>query len=127
MSQQPKFDFGEPFVGLERDGVLYLWITRKLWALAVRLPTFEYDVASFECFDKDVWFGSQNEPTVNRVLEHYKKIESADFKFPIILSHDGKVLDGVHRICKAYLDGRKTVPAVRFEEDPEPDRMHSYS
>jgi hypothetical protein len=127
MQQMPKFDFGEPFVGLERDGVLYLWVTRKIWALANDLPVFDYEVASFECFDKDVWFGSQHTPTVYNVLSHYKKIEAAHFGHPIILSQDGKVLDGVHRICKAYLEGRKTLPAVKFEKDPEPDRKHLLS
>ena len=71
--------------------------------------------------DKNVWFGSNQEPTVNKVLEHMKKIEKADFDFPIILSQENIVLDGVHRICRAHLEGRKTIPAVRFEIDPEPD------
>lgn len=92
--------------------------------LGITIPVFEYEVASFNGFDKDVWFGSQHKPTVNKVLEHYKKIEGANFDHPIILSQDGMVLDGVHRICRAHLDGRKTIPAVRFKVDPEPDRKH---
>ncbi|RYZ64004.1 MAG: chromosome partitioning protein ParB [Proteobacteria bacterium] len=124
MADAPKFDFGEPFAGFEHDGVIRLWITSRLWKLAAELPTFEYDVSSFENFDEDVWFNTQNKPTVNKVLEHYRKIQNADFSFPIILSRDGIILDGVHRICRAQLDGRKTIPAVRFETDPEPDRIH---
>ena len=30
-------------------------------------------------------------------------------------------MDGGHRVAKAWLDGRLTVDAVRFEFDPEPD------
>jgi disulfide oxidoreductase YuzD len=76
---------------------------------------------------QDVWFGNQQKPTINNVLAHFKKIEKADFEYPIIISSEGIVLDGVHRICKAYLVQRKTIPAVRFADDPEPDKIHSNS
>lgn len=82
-------------------------------------------MASFNGFDKDVWFGTYRIPTLNNILKHLKKIETATFDHPIILSKDGVVLDEVHRICRAHLDGRKTIPAVKFEEDPEPDRKTS--
>jgi len=32
-------------------------------------------------------------------------------------------MDGGHRVAKAYLEGRTSVAAVRFEVDPEPDRF----
>lgn len=124
LAEIPNFDIKEPFVGFELNGEICLWLTTRLWELSKDLPVFEYEVASFNCFDKDVWFNSQHKPTVNKVLEHYKKIENANFTHPIILSQDGIILDGVHRICRAYLDGRNTIPAVRFAIDPEPDRKH---
>jgi hypothetical protein len=30
-------------------------------------------------------------------------------------------MDGMHRIARALLEGRTTIPAVRFSTDPEPD------
>jgi hypothetical protein len=30
-------------------------------------------------------------------------------------------MDGMHRICKAVVIGQSTVPALKFEEDPQPD------
>ncbi|MCF8059960.1 MAG: hypothetical protein K9K67_11725 [Bacteriovoracaceae bacterium] len=107
--------------GFEKDGVVYLWYTERLWELTKTLSVFEFEVSSFNGFDKNVWFGPNQEPTVNKVLEHMKKIENADLNFPIILSQENIVLDGVHRICRAHLEGRKKIPAVRFEIDPEPD------
>lgn len=124
MAEVPKFNIKEPFVGLVRNNEVYLWLTHRLWELAKNLPIFEYKVETFNGFDQDVWFGSQHKPTVNKVLEHYKKIEKANFDHPIILSHDELILDGVHRICRAHLDGRKTIPAVRFQVDPEPDQKY---
>lgn len=113
----------EPFVVSEREGMRHVWLIRNLWLFAKDLPVFEFEVEKFDCFDEDVWFGSQHKPTVNKVLEHYRKIETATFDYPIIFSQDGSIFDGVHRICKAYLDGRKTIPAVKFLKDPPPDQI----
>jgi hypothetical protein len=33
----------------------------------------------------------------------------------------GRVMDGMHRIARAILDGRASVRVVRFVIDPEPD------
>ena len=125
MTKIPNFDFKEPFTGFEQDGEIRLWLVQRLWQLSKDLPVFEYEVASFTGYDQDVWFGNQQKPTINNVLEHFKKIEQAEFEYPIIISSEGIVLDGVHRICRAHLDKRKTIPAVKFEKDPEPDKIHS--
>jgi hypothetical protein len=41
--------------------------------------------------------------------------------FPIILRHDGRVMDGMHRIARALLEGRVEMDAVRFLSPPAPD------
>jgi hypothetical protein len=53
--------------------------------------------------------------------QHIRLIETADLRFPIILSSEGRVMDGMHRVVKALLAGRATIDAVRFTVDPEPD------
>lgn len=121
--ETPKFEFNEPFAGFEKDGSVYLWRVSRLWDLSANLPAFDFEVTSFNGFDQDVWFGNLQKPTLNNVLAHFKKIEIANYEKPIILNQDGVVLDGVHRLCKAYLEGRKTIPAVKFEVDPTPDRV----
>jgi hypothetical protein len=40
---------------------------------------------------------------------------------PIILSAEGRVMDGMHRIARALLEGRTTVVAVRFVRPIPPD------
>lgn len=127
MTEIPKFQFDEPFAGFEQDGEVRLWRVERLWEFSKDLPVFDYEISSFNGFDKDVWFGQQQKPTINNVLEHFRKIEKADMKYPIILSREGIVLDGVHRICRAHLAGQRTVLAVQFEIDPEPDRKQMAS
>lgn len=41
--------------------------------------------------------------------------------WPIILAADGRVMDGMHRVARALMDGRATVDAVRFAKTPPPD------
>src|SRR5690242_10600557 len=55
------------------------------------------------------------------VIEHARLIEATDLRFPVILSSDGRVMDGMHRVCKAVLLTRPTIEAVQFTTDPEPD------
>jgi hypothetical protein len=55
------------------------------------------------------------------LLGHIKLINEADLSFPIILSANGDVMDGRHRIVKAALDGNDGIEAVQFENDPAPD------
>ena len=48
-------------------------------------------------------------------------IQDADLTFPVILSSDGRIMDGMHRVLKALLAGLSHISAVRFSSDPEPD------
>ena len=53
-------------------------------------------------------------------MGHMKSVNSANLKYPIILDEDGEVMDGRHRIMKAMLENKKTIKAVRFNENPSP-------
>ena len=49
---------------------------------------------------------------------HTNLIQQTDLAYPIILSASGRVMDGMHRACKAFLENRSTVDAVQFTQDP---------
>ena len=52
------------------------------------------------------------------VAEHARDIYEADFNFPIILSPSGVVLDGMHRLSKAFLLGMEEINAVQLPAMP---------
>jgi len=56
-------------------------------------------------------------------LRATEKLDNLPLKslHPIILASDGRVMDGMHRVCKALNENRETISAVQFENDPEPD------
>ncbi len=55
------------------------------------------------------------------MINHIQLIEAADLSYPIILSSDGRIMDGMHRVAKAVLLGESHIMAVRFDATPEPD------
>jgi len=62
--------------------------------------------------------------TLRDIVMHMQAVLDADLSKPIILSEDGDIMDGRHRIMKAMLNDIKTIKAVRFDENPEPCRVN---
>lgn len=107
------------------DGVKRIWSVERIWQIASRLPVKDVPLESISNLDEVSWFGDgpHNAPTCRRVAEHARRIYAAEFDHPVILSAEGWVMDGMHRVCKAYLLGWETVKAVQFTENPEPDKI----
>ena len=88
-----------------------------------RYPVAYFPLSDIAELDQDCWFGERHLPTCRAVAEHARRIRDADLSYPVILSADGRLMDGGHRAAKAYLEGRTVISAVRFTVDPEPDRF----
>jgi len=58
--------------------------------------------------------------TLREMVMHMRAIDEADLDMPIILDEDGELMDGRHRLMKAMLLNKKTIKAVRFDENPSP-------
>jgi len=99
-----------------------VWDVDRLVERASDLPVRDVPLARIQELDEPYWFGEEGDvPTVRTVAEHARLILETELHYPIILSSDGRVMDGMHRVAKAYLEGRKVIRAVRFKVDPEPD------
>lgn len=60
-------------------------------------------------------------PAVRAVAGHARLIRDADVSVPVIPGPGGPVMDAMHRIARAMLDGKQEVRAVCFPALPEPD------
>jgi hypothetical protein len=98
-----------------------VWFVERLWHLAGDLPARQVPIDQIREFDQNCWFGPSSPPTCRAVADHVRRIMDADLRYPIILSADGALMDGGHRIAKAYLLGQRDILAVQFQHDPEPD------
>lgn len=101
---------------------LLAWDVDRLIELTAGLPPEEVPLDLISELDEPYWFGGgSEEATCRAVADHARLMRDADLKYPIILSVDGRVMDGMHRVAKAYLEGRSAILAVRLRVDPAPD------
>ena len=105
------------------DGHTPYWTMQTIWAAAKGKPEVSVAIDELNLLDAVVWFGGLEniEPTVRRVAQRARDIFNADFNYPIIMARSGDVLDGAHRIAKAYLQGLRTITAVVLHDYPPPD------
>lgn len=99
----------------------YYWYTERLWQLSQHLPVKTVAIAAIAEFDQNCWFSEKTPPTCREVARHAQRIYAADLAYPIILSAAGQLMDGGHRLAKAWLMGLTEIQAVQFSEDPAPD------
>jgi hypothetical protein len=98
------------------------WDVDRLVKLTRDFPRLQVSLDAIRELDETFWFGGGDAtPTCRAVIEHARLIEATDLRFPIILSSSGRVMDGMHRVGKALLQGRASIQAVQFADDPEPD------
>jgi len=100
---------------------LLAWDVDRLMMRSRHFDRAHISVAAIR--ELDLAFASEFDraPTWRDVINDVGLIDAADLSYPIILSADGSVMDGMHRVTKAVLLGRATIEAVRFSVDPEPD------
>ncbi|MGL5815763.1 MAG: hypothetical protein ACRCYW_20970 [Aeromonas sp.] len=103
-------------------GGLLAWDVRKLIRLGRELPVRAVPLGQITELDKEHWYGHGSvRPTVRSMVEHCQLMLAADLAYPIILDSEGRVMDGMHRVGKALMQGATHIEAVQFEQDPAPD------
>lgn len=104
------------------DRGLLAWDVDRLVQLSSHLPKKNIPLSEIRELDQE-WSSEDGPPTWRAMVGHIRLIEEADLRYPIILSASGAVMDGMHRVTKAALQGRDVIETVQFEEDPEPDHV----
>lgn len=100
---------------------LLAWDVHRLVALTANSPVIDVPLTQIKELDEPFWFAQEEVATCRKIALHAKLIEETDLNHPIILSKDGRVMDGMHRVCKAVMERRDSIKAVQFSVDPEPD------
>lgn len=100
------------------DGV-NTWRTLTLIEHSKKYEPFDLPLACIDLSSKA--FG--NELSYDDFIYHLSRINKTDLQYPILLDKRGIICDGWHRVCKAIIEGRATVKAIRFSEMPEPDGL----
>lgn len=104
-----------------RQEGLDAWDVDRLILLSEGPPIEQVAIWSIEEIDSIYWFDATERPTVRKIVEHVRLIQEVDISHPILLGPDGGVMDGMHRIARALLEGRDAIAARRLPELPEAD------
>ncbi|PUB87493.1 MAG: hypothetical protein DBP01_12835 [gamma proteobacterium symbiont of Ctena orbiculata] len=101
---------------------LNAWDVDRLVELAKDMQSKLISIDTISELDENYWFGGEGDiPTCRAIAEHAKLIQETDLTFPIILCSNGRIMDGMHRVCKAFMEGNVKIKVVQFAVDPRPD------
>lgn len=98
-----------------------IWEVERIWKLAEDLEVQEIDIEKIVGLDQVTWFTPTEQPTVRSVAGHAKRILDCDLTYPVILTEDWRVFDGMHRIARHLMEGKTRIRVVRFTTNPAPD------
>ncbi len=99
---------------------LLVWDVHRLIDLTKDSDQFEIPISEIAELNESYWFNGKS-PMCKDFLAHIHLIEAADLSYPIILCPNGRLMDGMHRIAKAYLYGHTHIKAVQLQVLPELD------
>ena len=103
------------------------WDVDKLILLSKDLAVQQVPISTIKELDEPHWYGGEGDvATCRSIVAHIRLIQEADLSYPIILSAEGRVMDGMHRVSKASLQEQQTIAAVQFAETPKPDYIDVY-
>lgn len=98
-----------------------IWDVHRLIEMSRNLPVQQIALSEIAELDETFWFDETTKPVCREIALHAKLMAETDLSYPIILASDGRIMDGMHRVCKAFIEERQTIAAVRFQPDPAPD------
>ena len=96
------------------------WLVSDLWIESNKMETYEQDVEILWERYKKIFCWTLYGEEINHdfFLKHMERILKSDLYYPIILSEENYIMDGVHRLLKCKHLGLKTIKAVKFKTDP---------
>lgn len=101
----------------------YIWDVLQLILQSSHLPVIQICLDEIKELDEPYWFPSRYPNTIE-LIQHFKLVEEADLRYPIILCPEGRIMDGMHRVAKAKMMNLNAVQAVQFEVMPKPHFMN---
>lgn len=103
-----------------RGDLLEQWDVSSLWEASGWIKPQEVDLADVKSRCSGGWLDHLPNLQHFEVAPEVKRLEAADLSYPIILHPAGWVMDGYHRIGKAFMQGDQKIWAVQFTEGSLP-------
>lgn len=97
-----------------------VWFAQTLYDFA---KAKEYSIMDMPLWNIDLTAEPFECNQLHSFIFQCKRVMECSLEYPIILDDVGQIADGYHRLCKAILEGRETIKAIRLLEMPAPDRI----
>ena len=96
------------------------WLVSELWKESNTMQTYERSIEDLWDRYKKIFCWTLYGEKVNHefFLHHMERILNADLSYPIILSEEEYIMDGVHRLLKCKYLKKDTILCVKFKKDP---------
>jgi len=105
----------------ESERGLLAWDVESLVALSKGMEVIQIKLQHIQELGEPYWFSTGGRPDCKTVARHAQLIFEADLSYPIILCPEGRVMDGMHRVCRAFIEQYGSISAVQFSVLSEPD------
>ncbi len=100
----------------------HVWDVHKLIRASKHLEAVEIPVEDIAEIDENWWYQQPGSiPTPRSIAQHMMMVERTDLDHPVVLSADGRLMDGMHRVVRALIENRTHIRAVRFTKTPPAD------
>lgn len=96
-----------------------IWKAQTLYDFA---KAKEYPVMDMPLWNIDLTDEPFECSQLHNFIFQCKRVCGCSLDYPIILDDVGQIADGYHRLCKAILEGKETIKAIRLLEMPAPDK-----
>ena len=103
------------------------WNVNDIWEIT---KNFESKLISVDKLWNDryakAWCWQHENELINNefFLHHMERVINADLSYPIILSEENLIFDGVHRLVKAKFYNLEKISYVKFKKDPLPKNFN---
>ena len=106
---------------------VYIWDVDKLIELSKSLPVEYLELSKIKELNENFWYQyPEDVPTCKSICSHFILMQETNLNYPIILNEDGSVMDGMHRVCKAYILKEDKIKVKIFKKMPEPDYRNKH-
>lgn len=86
---------------------LLAWDVDRLIRLTADLSVIELPLGEIRELDEPYWYEQEGErPTCKSIADHMRLVRAADLAYPVIICPQGRMMDGMHRVVKAWLEGQ---------------------
>lgn len=102
----------------------YIWDVNKLINSLKSIKVTKTPLSEISELNHDYWSFGSTPIVTKKIAEHAKLILECDLTHPILLCPERKLIDGMHRVCKAYIKGQTTIDSIILKKLPSPDYVN---